>query len=103
MLSQRFFTTVNQVYMVDFDAGIFGNPANGANLQLQVQALGNSTLLDQTVSPPVAGTNDPNSVQFSHYHFIFTADSTVTTLKFTNVGLGNSGADQILDLVSVAR
>src|SRR5205085_10645907 len=49
-LSQRFFSTPNQVYMVDFDAGIFGNPANGATLQVEVQALGNSTRLDQTVS-----------------------------------------------------
>jgi hypothetical protein len=101
-ISQRFFSTANQVYMLDFDAGVFGIPDSGATLQLRVQVTGNSTLLDQTITPPVAGTSDPSSVTFQHYHVIFTANSSVTTLKFTSVGLGNSNADQLVDTVSVA-
>ena len=55
LLSQRFFTNVGQVYMVDFDAAIAGVPDTGANLQLEVQVSGNTTNLDQTVSPSVSG------------------------------------------------
>src|SRR5215212_11795757 len=32
MLSQQFTTTASQVYMLDFDAGVFGVPDTGANL-----------------------------------------------------------------------
>src|SRR5205807_2575290 len=60
-ISQRFFSTANQVYMLDFDAGVFGTPDSSATLQLRVQVTGNSTLLDQTITPPVAGTSDPSS------------------------------------------
>src|SRR5207302_1052915 len=100
-LSQSFITVVNQAYTVDFDAGIFGTPANQANLQVQVQAVGNTTLLDRTVTPPVAGMSTASSVSFAHYQFVFTADSTVTTLRFVSVGLGNALADQVVDSVSV--
>ena len=100
-LSQSFISVVNQIYSVDFDAAVFGIPANGANLQVEVQALGTSTLLDQIITPPVAGSSNPNATSFTHYHFIFTADATVTTLRFTSIGLGNANADQIIDTVSV--
>src|SRR4051812_5629575 len=102
ILSQQFVSNVNKVYMLDFDAGVFGIPNSGANLQIRVQVTGNSTLLDQTITPPVAGTTDPTMMSFQHYHFIFTADSGTTTLQFTSVGLGNQSADQVLDAVDVA-
>src|SRR5207253_10749579 len=101
-LSQTFITTVNQVYTVDFDAAVYGIPDSGANLRIQVQAVGNTTVLDQLVSPPVSGTFNANGVSFTHYHFIFTADSTVTTLRLVNVGMGNRNADEVIDSVSVA-
>ena len=101
-LTQQFFTTVNQVYMLDFDAGIYGVPDSGSTLQLRVEVIGADTRLDETIAPPVAGTNDPALVQFQNYHRIFTANSAVTTLRFTSVGLGNATADQILDTVVVA-
>src|SRR4029077_8316737 len=97
-LSQRFFSTINQFYTLDFDAGTVGTPDGGATLQLQVQVTGNSTDLNQTITPPV--TSDPNA--FQHFHFIFKADSTTTTLQFTNIGLGNANADEVIDNVVVA-
>ena len=100
-ISQSFVTVVNQVYMVDFDAAIFGVPANGASLRVEVQALGTSTLLDQIITPPVTGSSNPNAISFTHYHFVFTADTTVTTLRFTSIGMGNANADQVIDSVSV--
>src|SRR5205085_6333945 len=102
MLSQRFFTTPGQVYTLDFDAAIAGSPTNGAVLQVQVQATGNFTDLDQTIAPPVPGLATPSAAQFQHYHFVFTVDASVTTLQFVNIGLGNANADQVIDSVVVA-
>jgi len=95
MILQSFFTTANQIYTLDFDAGVAGVPANGANLQIRVQVNGNSADLDQTIAPPVIGS-------FQHYHYVFVADASVTTLAFTNIGLGNTNADQVIDTVVVA-
>jgi hypothetical protein len=99
-LSQTFATIPGVVYNVDFDAGIFGK-RTGTALQLQVQALGSTTLLNQIVTPPDAGTFTTTAVTFQHYHFTFTADSAATTLRFTSVGLGNAAADQVIDTVAV--
>ena len=99
-LSQNFSTTIGQTYSVEFDAGIAGQ-RNGDPLQLNVQVVGGATLVDQNVTPPEASTFDPNAVIFQHYYFTFTADSTTTTLTFTDIGLGNSGADTIVDSVKV--
>jgi hypothetical protein len=100
MLAQTFSTVNNQTYAIDFDAGIFGQ-RSGAPLQLHVEILGAGTLVDQVITPPEAGTYNPALVQFQHYHFIFTANSANTTLRFTSIGLGNGGADQVVDTVSV--
>src|SRR5205085_12633241 len=99
-LSQSFPTVVGGVYAVDFDAGIFGK-RTAAALQLQVQVLGSGTPLNQTVTPPDANTFTPTSVAFQHYHFVFTADSTTSILRFTSVGTGNASADQVVDTVSI--
>jgi hypothetical protein len=98
-LSQSFATVPGQTYNVDFDAGIFGMKTG--LMQLRVQAIGNSSVLDQTVTPPYAGTYVPKLVRFQHYHNQFVADSNMTTLRFTDLGLGNTNADTILDTVSV--
>src|SRR5437868_2504079 len=82
-LSQILTTTSGQAYSLDFDAGIFGTKSG--SVQIRIQALGNagSSLLDQTISPPAAGTTIPANVTFQHFHYTFTANSTSTTLKFT--------------------
>ena len=103
-LSQSFTTTIGQSYTLDFDAGIFGAPANGANLQLRVQVFGTNSLVDATNSLPVntgPSPGDPTKVPFAHYHYVFTANSDTTTLEFTDVGSGNTNADQVVDSVAV--
>src|SRR6266404_5682850 len=52
VLSQTLTTTAGQAYSVDFDAGIFG--VKTGSVKMRVQAIGTSTLLDQTVAPPAA-------------------------------------------------
>jgi hypothetical protein len=99
-LSQRFFTTAGQQYVLDFDAAVFG--VTDSTPSLRVRVVGNAAPLDQILTPPYVGTFDPNSVQFQHYHFVFTADSSVSTLEFSDIGTGNFNADVVVDSVSVA-
>jgi hypothetical protein len=100
MLSQTLATTIGQTYALNFDSGVFGEPANGP-LTLQIQVFGASmdTLVNDTIAPPENNNFDPAT--FSHYTYSFTADSASTTLKFTDGGLGNANADVMLDTVSV--
>jgi len=57
--------------MVEFDAGIFGIRDAGP-LHLNVQVLGTATLLDETITPPEAGSFNPAT--FHHYRYTFVAD-----------------------------
>jgi hypothetical protein len=98
-LSQSFATTPGESYTLDFDAAVFGMPSS--TLQLQVQATGTGLLLDQTVTPPVSNSFDAMDTNFQHYTFSFVADSSFTTLQFSDIGSGNRAADQVLDAVSV--
>ena len=101
IISQSFTTTPGQSYKLEFDSGVFGVPSS--TLQLHVEVMGAGSIIDQTVTPPVAGTFDPNLVTFHHYTFRFTATDTTTTLQFTDVGTGNSIADTLVDAVSVVE
>jgi hypothetical protein len=98
MLAQTFTTTIGQKYTLDLDAGVFGEPTEGP-LSLQIQVTGGSTLVNDTVQPP--NNNDFNPAPFDHLSYMFTADSTSTTLKFTDSGSGNLNADVMVDTVSV--
>jgi hypothetical protein len=100
VLSQSFATVIGQAYMLDFDAGITGK-RSGSPLQLRAQVIGTGTLLDQTITPPEFGTFDSSLVKFQHYHYVFTANSALTTLRFSDIGLGNAAADPLVDTVSV--
>jgi hypothetical protein len=100
-LSQTFSTTTGGIYTVDFDAGIFGK-RTGNPFQVQVQVLGSTTLLNQTVTPPDAGTFTASAVIFQHYQFNFTADGTTATVKFISVGTGNPNADEVVDNVAIS-
>jgi hypothetical protein len=102
ILSQSFSTTIGTLYRLDFDTAIFGTPDGNSPLTLNVKVNGNATLVDDTVLPPAAETYDPSAVVFRHYQYTFRADSTATTLQFTDFGLGNSVADTVVDTVSVA-
>jgi hypothetical protein len=94
MILQSFFTNAGQTYTVDFDAAVAGTPTS--TLKVEVQVDGNSNLLDAIVTPPAVGSG------FQHYQFTFIADGSAATLKFTNIGLGNASADQVVDTVVVA-
>jgi hypothetical protein len=100
-LSQSFNTVVNQTYKLDFDAAVYGIPDPGATLQLRAQVTGGSSLVDQTETPLVSGSFVKSAVPWTHYQYTFTADSTVTTLQFSDIGMGNQFADVVVDTVSV--
>lgn len=101
ILSQSFATTAGQLYVLDFDAAIFGTPDGTDLLTLNVQVNGNGPLVNDTLIPPAANTFDPSLMTFRHYQYTFRADSSTTTLQFTDAGLGNTSADTIIDTVSV--
>jgi hypothetical protein len=99
ILSQTIATTAGVSYIFEFDSGIFGTPS--ASPQLHFQAFGNSSLIDETIPVPQFNTSNPALVEFHHYFRTFTADSTSTTIRFSDVGLGNANGDLIVDSVSV--
>jgi hypothetical protein len=96
VLSQTFTTTPGQTYTLAFDLGAFSN-GNQAEQRIQVQLQGNAQLLSQTVSvfaPGSGGAYVPQS-------FSFVADSTSTTLTFTDVSPTTLDVDLLLDNVRV--
>jgi len=101
-LSQTIPTVPGKQYTVDFDAGVFGADP-GTPQQLNVTVTGNALLLYETVTPPLAGTFNPNLVVFDHYHFTFIADSALTVVTFSDIGTGNSNTDTMLDSVYIPQ
>lgn len=99
-LAQRFFTTTGLQYVVDFDAAVYGITTQGQTLRVRV--VGNESVLDQLITPPYFATFDVPTIQLQHYQFVFTADSAVSTLEFTQFGFDNPNADIVLDTVSIA-
>jgi hypothetical protein len=99
ILSQTITTVPGQAYIFEFDGGVFGSPPT--SLQLRLQALGNTSLLDETVAPPVFGSSNPDQTEFHHFFRMFTADSTSTTIRFTDIGTSNAFSDVVIDAVSV--
>jgi len=100
-LSQSFTTVIGNTYLLDLDYGVFGVPTNSIpNTQsLRVELIGGSTLLSQILTD--TGSN-PNV--FTTYSFGFTADSTSTTLSFTDLTTLSQSAstDFVIDNVSVS-
>ncbi|MDB6035872.1 MAG: hypothetical protein JWM16_6210 [Verrucomicrobiales bacterium] len=100
VLSQSFSTMAGQTYVFEFDGGVWGQPS-GATPQIHFQVFGAGSEVDGTVPLPIADPTDPSGIEFHHYFRTFTADSSTTTVRFTDVGLGNGSADVVLDSVSV--
>jgi hypothetical protein len=89
-------TVIGAQYVLDFDYGAFGASATQS---MQVEAIGSSSVLDETVSDTGAGFG---AAGFEHYQYNFTADSTTTTLRFSDVSpAGGASIDGVLDLVTV--
>jgi len=103
-IAQTFATTIGQNYTLTFDAGVFGVLDQGAPgpLQLQVEVLDSSaaSLVSDTFTPPANNSFDP-TLTLQHYIYNFTADTALTTLKFTDHGTGNTTADVLVDTVVV--
>jgi lysophospholipase L1-like esterase len=98
VVSQTFNTVPGTVYTLAYQVGTLGGPANEQKLQMQIN--GSAPLLPITVET-VAGDNSSNVI-WTPKSYSFTADSTVTTLTFTDITASTFGADLLLDQVRVA-
>jgi lysophospholipase L1-like esterase len=95
-LSQTFATTVGQTYQLAFDFGVFSYNSNQQRLQTRVQ--GATTLVSDTSS--LTGIGGGNT-RWAPKTFNFVADSTTTTLTFTDVSTTSDITDLVLDNVRV--
>ncbi|MES2657778.1 MAG: Ig-like domain-containing protein [Verrucomicrobiota bacterium] len=95
--SQTFATSPGQTYQLAFNLGILAN--NGAEQKMQVTVTGAATLISQPES--LFGNSQANTV-WSAKSYTFTADSATTTLTFTDISPTTSGADLLLDNVSIS-
>jgi hypothetical protein len=57
--------------------------------------------VNQLVTPSNANTTNPRLVTFAHFHYTFTANSSTTTIQFSDVRTGNSTGDVVLDSVVI--
>ncbi len=96
ILSQSITTVIGNTYLLKLDYGVFGAPKTQ---NLQVELIGASTLLNQTLSDE---GNNPNI--FAEFSFGFIANSTSTTLSFTDLttSVESFGADFVIDNISVS-
>ena len=93
-LSQSFVTTPGAEYQLTFDYGVHGVNAQS----IQVEVLGSGSLLNETVADSASFPTSFNSLSFN-----FIADSSLTTLKFSNFSILNESVstDSVLDNISV--
>jgi uncharacterized delta-60 repeat protein len=87
-----FSTVAGSAYSVLFDVGAHGT--TGVAQMMQFQVLGNTTLIEQTIADAAT-----NPATFLTHHYTFVADSSVTTLRFTDISSTTIGVDFILDNV----
>jgi hypothetical protein len=99
VLSQTITTVPGRAYIFEFDGGVYGFPSGAPQIHFQV--FGNASQVDETIPLPVSNTNAASNVEFQHFFRPFTADSTSTTIRFTDVGFGNGSADTIIDTVTL--
>ncbi|MEO7098263.1 MAG: DUF642 domain-containing protein [Luteolibacter sp.] len=96
VISQTFATTPGQAYTLMFDMGVLG--FNTAEQRLQVTATGNASLLSQTQSVFADGSG--HSVWTAKV-LSFVADSSSTTLSFTDTSPTSSLVDLLLDNIRI--
>jgi hypothetical protein len=99
-IEQTFSTTIGQSYAVDFWLGRNGDPAfdvGPETLEVQASVLNasNTTISSITAEPPSTDT-------WSMSTFAFTANSSTSTLLFTDISGSNPNSDLFLDNVSVS-
>ena len=96
VLSQSFATTVGVPYVLSFDAGAFG--ATTQQL-LRLNVTGASSLVSQTVAVTGLGGS---STRWLPQSFAFVANSTTTTMTFTDISSTSTNVDLVLDNVRLA-
>ena len=96
VLTQSFSTTPGRSYTLSFDYGVF-SPVSQRQQRLQVTLQGQKSLLSQLITQSAFGSN----VQYSPKVFSFTADSTLTTLTFTDASLITDSVDSWIDNVQL--
>jgi VCBS repeat-containing protein len=96
VLTQAITTTPGTTYTLAFDAGVLAY--NTSQQKLQVGVTGSSSLLSQVVTLNGLGGGSNNWVPQS---FTFVANSTTTTLTFTDISTTTVGLDLLLDNVRV--
>ncbi|MEO6476132.1 choice-of-anchor D domain-containing protein [Luteolibacter sp.] len=96
MISQSFTTTPGTTYTLAFDIGVLAYNTNQQSLLASV--IGSSSLLSKTVT--VTGPGD-GSTRWTAQSFTFVANSTTTTLKFSDVSTTTAAIDLRLDHVRV--
>jgi len=97
VLTQTFATVVGQQYDLTYNVGIIGNGA--AVQKLQTTVTGASQLLSKLETLNGVSTT---SVAWSAKAYTFIADSTATTLTFTDASTSTNSMDLTLDNVAVA-
>jgi hypothetical protein len=96
VLSQTFLTTAGTVYNLNFDLGVFSYQSS-AEQKVRVTVVGSGTLLSQDISVFGIGTG----TAFTPKAFTFTANSSSTTLSFTDLSPATQNIDLLLDNVRV--
>ena len=93
ILYQTVATTVGTTYSLAFDAGAYG----AASAQrIQISATGTGSLLSQIITVTGPGSNSTNWLPQS---VTFTANSTSTVIRFTDVSTTSTNVDLLLDNV----
>ena len=97
VLSQSLSTTPGQSYTLSFDYGVY-SPVSLRQQRLQVTVQGNNVPVSQLISQSAFNVA---AVQYVPNVFSFIADSTVTTLTFSDVSLSSDSVDSYVDNVQV--
>jgi hypothetical protein len=96
-LSQSFTTTVGALYTLSFEVGAIGVISQQ---RLGLEVLGKSNLVAETIS--IAGLGG-SSTRWLSRTFGFIANSTSTTLNFSDKSLSGNNIDLVLDNVRLVR
>ncbi|HBJ36030.1 MAG TPA: hypothetical protein DDZ51_15035, partial [Planctomycetaceae bacterium] len=88
-IQQTISTVVGETYTVLFDYGAFGS---GQAQTLRLEAFGSATLLNQTIV-----SNSAMPTDHRLYSYTFVADSTSTTLRFSDISTTTTSVDIALD------
>ncbi len=96
VLSQSFATTPGITYTLEFDLGVLAFNTNSQTMQVAV--IGTASLLSRTLTVFGVGGGINHWVP---QNFNFVADSSLTTLRFTDQSTSTQGLDMTLDNVRV--